>query len=255
MAKFVLTAGHTHSLPTVLIGEGIIRAGHEVASVMVVSPWQLSRAYRLVRQRGAGWLCRRVGLMRRRASMPPSRLDTLASEMGVRSGRIRSWAWRHGVPVKDVKSLNDSEAVTYLEQLIPDAVVYGGGGILRAPFIQAAGTVLNAHAGPLPDVRGMNAAEWAYLLGARREITIHRIDEGIDTGAPISVRALAEKPMDVDDLRELAVMAGVEEMIEVIREDRWRETSPVTNPQQSRQCFVMASAIREVLNWRIQAEP
>lgn len=61
MASFVLTAGYTHSLPVVLIGEGILRAGHRVDMVLVVSPWQLDRLFRAIDQRGHGWLRKRMG--------------------------------------------------------------------------------------------------------------------------------------------------------------------------------------------------
>lgn len=250
MASFVLTAGYTHSLPVVLIGEGILRAGHRVDMVLVVSPWQLDRLFRVIDQRGLGWLRKRVGLGKG-FNTGPSRIESFASEMGIQSSKIKAWASRHGVPVKNFKDLNSPGVVAQLERLAPDAVVYGGGGILRGPFIRAAGVTLNAHSGPLPEIRGMNAAEWTFLLKARREITIHHIDEGIDTGAPVSSRVIDEEATGIDDLRDLAVLSGVKEMIAVISEDRWRNAYPVIGAAPSRQCFVMADAIREILNRRL----
>lgn len=253
MATFILTAGHTHSLPTVLIGDGIISAGHEVRLVLVVSPWQFGRLYSLLRQRGLGWLTRRLGFRRYTSGINTSRLESFSRKMGIHSGRISAWAARKHVPVKMVKNLNSPAAIKLIEHTAPDAVVYSGGGILKGPFIRAAGVTLNAHAGPLPEIRGMNAAEWTYLLGARREITIHHIDGGIDTGPKVSSRVLEAQPADVDDLRDLAVLAGVQEMIAVIVEERWRNAVPVIDAAPCRQCFVMAGAIRELLNRRLRS--
>jgi len=253
VASFILTAGFVQSLPTVLIGEGILRAGHQVSLILVVSPWQPSRLYRVLNRRGLEWFTKRLGLNFHRSSMLPSRLEFFAREMGIRSSKIRAWADKNRVPVNLVKNLNSPEVIAQLEFLAPDAVIYSGGGILREAFIRTAGITLNAHSGPLPEIRGMNAAEWAYLLGARREITIHHIDEGIDTGAVVSSRTLNEQPADVDDLRALSVLAGIEEMISVIEEGRWRIANPVIDASPGRQCFVMARAIREILNSRLES--
>ena len=252
MASFTLTAGHTFSLPSVLIGEGIIRAGHEVRSILMVSPWQYRRFRDVLKQRGLKWVTQRLGFPASNGHPVDSRLRKLSSEMAIKSSRVKSWAAAHRIQVKVVDNLNSYEALTHLRQVSPDAVIYSGGGILREQFISEAGIVLNAHAGPLPEIRGMNAAEWAFLLGARREITIHRIDQGIDTGARVSVRALEEPALDVNDLRDLAVSAGVKEMIRVISEDRWRDTLSPASIAKSRQCFVLAAAIQDILNERLR---
>ena len=86
-------------------------------------------------------------------------------------------------------------------------------------FCRSSHVILNAHAGPLPEVRGMNAAEWSALLLKKSEITIHEIDSGIDTG-PIYARFSYDiaTVSSVEDLRALAVVTGIQGLVSVIKD-------------------------------------
>src|SRR5205823_2033065 len=89
----------------------------------------------------------------------------------------------HGAAFMRASALDSEQALAAVRALSPEFAVYLGGGILRRAFIEAAGgIVINAHQGPLPEIRGMNAVEWALFLGRTPEVTIHLIDRGIDTG-------------------------------------------------------------------------
>ncbi len=55
--------------------------------------------------------------------------------------------------------------------------------ILRNSFISQHKLVLNLHNSPLPRYRGVNPINWALKNGETHHgVTIHKIDEGIDTG-------------------------------------------------------------------------
>jgi methionyl-tRNA formyltransferase len=112
---------------------------------------------------------------------------------------------RHRIPFRLVADLNGHSALRFAGGGF-DFAVYLGGGILRRDFLRAvSGPVLNAHDGPLPAIRGVSALEWALFLGIEPEITLHRIDAGIDTGGVYLRRRLVRE--DADDLDDLRVSA------------------------------------------------
>jgi methionyl-tRNA formyltransferase len=129
-------------------------------------------------------------------------------------------------------------------------VAYCGGGILRPPFLSEAKYVINAHAGPLPEVRGMNAAEWALLLGLPAEVSIHQIDAGIDTG-PVIARVAYDRSASrsVESLRERAVLAGAVGLVDAIVSREFE--IPVDShgvPPLGRQCFIMAPVLVDAID-------
>jgi folate-dependent phosphoribosylglycinamide formyltransferase PurN len=110
-----------------------------------------------------------------------------------------------------VPDLNHDRSIEFVRASACDGVLYAGGGIIRGRFIDAArGRILNPHSGPLPEIRGMNACEWALLLGLPPAVTIHFIDEGIDTGGVVSQIPIGVEQGDtVESLRGKCVVAGI----------------------------------------------
>ena len=87
--------------------------------------------------------------------------------------------------IKKVNSVNNEETISLLVKLDPDAIVVNGTRIISnkvltsvdAPFI-------NTHMGITPKYRGVHGGYWAM---ANRDpencgVTVHLVDEGIDTG-------------------------------------------------------------------------
>lgn len=87
--------------------------------------------------------------------------------------------------VSRVASANRREVIRLLTALAPDAVVVNGTRILsrkllgsvKAPFI-------NTHMGITPAYRGVHGGYWALAMGDRERcgVTVHLVDEGVDTG-------------------------------------------------------------------------
>jgi folate-dependent phosphoribosylglycinamide formyltransferase PurN len=256
--RFILTAGYTRSYHTLALAELLRRRGDEVAGLIVISALNLRRARTLLRQRGVGFAVRAVRLVtghryRRKAERDP--LEEFLEEHGIPPTTLRTWARQHGIECRTVGDINDRRALDLISTTSPDAVLYGGGGILRDDFLAAAKQrVLNAHSGPLPAIRGMNACEWSVLLGLDTVVTIHRIDRGIDTGAPIMTRRVNLKPGDtLDALRLRCVVEGVRGLLEATAAlpADWIDR-PGLRPR-SRQCFIMAPVIRELVETRLTA--
>ena len=76
--------------------------------------------------------------------------------------------------------VNLEEVRAYDPSLI---VSYGYKYILRPPLVQAyAGSIINLHISYLPWNRGYHPNFWSFYDDTPKGVTIHRIDEGIDTG-------------------------------------------------------------------------
>ena len=149
--------------------------------------------------------------------------------------------------------LNCDKSYSFVQSMSPDLVVYCGGGILKKSFIESSPVILNAHAGSLPEVRGMNAAEWTALLSKKSEITIHQIDSGIDTG-PIYAHFTYDisAVSSVEGLRALAVVTGILGLVCVIKEfgsysSRTIKQSNLSFPQYFRMAPILLSFLQSKL--------
>jgi methionyl-tRNA formyltransferase len=249
--RLLLTAGFDRALHVIALGELARRGGHEIAGVLVVSPFRLRRLRNLIRRRGAGFALAAgkrllgVGEASRRDA-----LTELLEREGIVTRSLRSWSAASRIPYRVVASLNERTSIDAARHLQVDGVLYGGGGILAPAFLDAVGApVLNAHSGPLPEVRGMHACEWSLLLGARPTVTIHFIDEGLDTGPVVESIPVEVRPEDtVESLRARCAALGVEGLLRAIAHLRGPWPSRSAHPAKSRQCFVLAPVLRDLLD-------
>ena len=259
--RILLTAGYDKAPHVLTLVELLRREKVEIAGLLVVTPYSVKRLRSLIRQRGPRFLKSAVQrLMGRNKKSNGARhqdaLHALMEENDIKDGSLRSWARTYGVPYQTVKSLNDSSSIDFVNIVQPDWVVYGGGGILHNAFIDSAnGRILNAHAGPLPDIRGMNACEWSMLLGHKTAVTIHLINRGIDTGGVISTNPFPVRFSDtIDEIRSRSVATGVEALYKTLLNPPETVPEPTKEAGASRQCFTMAPAIRELLEMRLRKQ-
>ncbi len=84
-----------------------------------------------------------------------------------------------------VRSVNDADARAVLRAASPDTILVYGTRLLSKLFLEEVhARIVNIHAGITPEYRGGHGAYWAFAEG-RPElagVTLHKIDEGIDTG-------------------------------------------------------------------------
>jgi folate-dependent phosphoribosylglycinamide formyltransferase PurN len=86
--------------------------------------------------------------------------------------------------VYTVDDFNGQECEQLLKEFEPDLVILGGTGIIRKNIIDIPKIgILNAHPGLLPKYRGVDVIPWAIYHGNPVGVTVHFVDEGIDTGA------------------------------------------------------------------------
>jgi folate-dependent phosphoribosylglycinamide formyltransferase PurN len=118
-------------------------------------------------------------------------------------------------------SANSDESQQFLKREAPDLVVVFASGLLRKPIFQAGRLgAVNAHTSVLPDYRGFWPEFWQVYDEAygKAGISIHFIDEGVDTGDLVHTRHVAVRDgVDPFHLRALNLMQIVRDYPVIIR--------------------------------------
>jgi hypothetical protein len=93
--------------------------------------------------------------------------------------------WPEAVPLIHVPSVNSAECIAHLHAIDPQVVLVVGTRILT-PIVLSAVAVpfINYHNGITPKYRGIHGGYWAKVQddAANFGVTVHLIDQGIDTG-------------------------------------------------------------------------
>ena len=173
----------------------------------------------------------------------------LAAELGVPPVNLRALCRAINVPCIPVYAFDDDRVCDFLEQAAPDVIAFTGGGIIRSPILELAPQgVLNCHMGLLPEYRGMDVVEWPYLQEPEitpTGITVHRMDQGIDTGPVLLVHRMPSRSGEsFTGLRERMEREMVEVMVQVLC--GLRDGALITKASQSlqgRQYFVLHSRL------------
>jgi hypothetical protein len=123
--------------------------------------------------------------------------------------------------VRQVPSHNGAKALALLEELQPDVIAVYGTAIIRPPVIRTARkAILNMHTGISPRYRGTDTVFWP-LHNEEPEwvgVTVHRLDEGIDSGPIISIGRPEIEPGDDDaSLFAKCVAVGAPLYVDAIR--------------------------------------
>ncbi len=96
---------------------------------------------------------------------------------------------------------NEPESVAQIAALKPDILIVSGAPILKpAVFSLPKLACVNVHFGIAPLYRGENTIFWPLIAGDYQNIgvTIHHIDEGIDTGEVLARGYLGLEPDDTE---------------------------------------------------------
>jgi folate-dependent phosphoribosylglycinamide formyltransferase PurN len=98
-----------------------------------------------------------------------------------------------------VGSVNDDSCKTLLRSFSPAIVVVNGTRIISKDILNAVDAVfINMHAGITPKYRGVHGAYWALVNEDKENcgVTVHSVDEGIDTGDQIEQMTIDATPKD-----------------------------------------------------------
>lgn len=212
-----------------------VAALHEVRSLHVVTtslprPWTaLERMRKTYRYFGPAGLVASVRARLPRPLSPPA-APRVAEEIARRvpSARLLHYA-----------DLHAPECLAHLRSLRPDlGLVFACYRLRRSLFsIPRLGT-LNLHLGKAPEFRGSSPGFYELLAGVPEVgVTVHRVDEGLDSGPILLQRTFPLDPAPPGDpirylgalQREVLVPAGAALLAEAVRLEAWGET--VETPQ------------------------
>ena len=106
---------------------------------------------------------------------------------------LEELASSHGIPIESPRNVNTPEFVQRVRSLDVDLnVSMSYNQVLKREIIESTRFgFVNCHAGKLPYYRGRNVLNWALINGESEiGLTVHYVDEGIDTGDIILQRSL-----------------------------------------------------------------
>jgi len=109
-----------------------------------------------------------------------------------------------------VENFNGKECEQFLKEIKPDLIVLGGSRILRKNIISIPEIgILNSHPGLLPKYRGIDVLQWAIYNGDDIGISVHFVDEGVDTGKIVMRKVINLEENDtLDSLSKKAEIAA-----------------------------------------------
>ncbi len=90
--------------------------------------------------------------------------------------------------VINVSSVNSSESIENLKKIKSDIIIVNGTRIITNKVLKSTKTrFINTHVGITPFYRGVHGAYWALVAKDTENcgVTIHEVDQGIDTGSII----------------------------------------------------------------------
>ena len=237
----------SESLPSNLITAAMVREFPKDIGAIVVSippASRLSRVramWRRIRRYGLNFAHRRRAiavrvLWQRRRKQPSSNLPP----------DLRDLATQAAVPLIGIRNINSPATVEALRALQPDLLVsiYFSRRIKRAALeVPRVGTI-NVHPALLPKHRGPTPSFWTIANGEDRTgVTVHWIDEGLDTGDIIVQRELMLPPnASVSQVAGMVARPGAKALIEAVR--LIKEGRAPSTPQDSRAASYESSPSR-----------
>jgi folate-dependent phosphoribosylglycinamide formyltransferase PurN len=93
--------------------------------------------------------------------------------------------------LKKVKSINSPETIEAIKNISPDLIIVNGTRIISKKVLSSVSCkFINTHAGITPKYRGVHGMYWALINDDKKNsgVTVHFVDEGIDTGNVIYQR-------------------------------------------------------------------
>jgi Formyl transferase len=259
--NYVVICGYERSRHAIAFLAEAVRSNIKPAAILLVNQRSFAQIRTLVKRHGKRGLLRKVAMAFRERVPGTAVQDELAQwkqAAGLRSyPSVTVLCHQYGIEVFRCSSLNIPQTCEFARARGFQFAVYLGGGILKRDLIRSIqGPIFNAHSGPLPQIRGMNAVEWALYEGLPPTVTVHRIDEGIDTGEIyFDKRIDTSGASKLDMIRGRSVVLVVELLLEAVRLFRdGRLTARPNSSDAGRQYFTMHPYLTSLLEERLSRE-
>lgn len=106
-----------------------------------------------------------------------------------------------GERIFSATDLEDAGVIETIHKLSPDiALSISFGYVIRSPLLEAFPQgIINLHPSLLPYNRGAHPNVWSIVEGTPAGVSIHYVDEGIDTGSIIAQNEVPVEPVDTGE--------------------------------------------------------
>lgn len=123
--------------------------------------------------------------------------------------------------LKKVRSINSLETIKAIKNINPDLIVVNGTRIISRKVLSSVSCkFINTHAGITPKYRGVHGMYWALVNNdkANSGVTVHFVDEGIDTGNIIhQQQVLPTKADNFSTYPLLQIAEGIKILIQAVK--------------------------------------
>jgi len=133
---------------------------------------------------------------------------------------VNSIARESIIPLFNVNNINSEGSIEILKKLKPDILIsIASPQIFKTDVIHSANHTINIHAALLPHNKGMMPSFWALAKGEKKTgITVHYVDEHIDTGDILFQRSFEISSGDtLHSLQTRVAEFGADALVEVVR--------------------------------------
>ena len=258
----IVAPSNTNPYATALLS-GLIADGFQPTCVVCAEGSRTVTVARYLARHGFSATVRRIFREPNLGGLAPDAVRNRLADYA--SGRnLKDWntplsrtCRRHGIMYVSAHSINSSRAIQQIQSCKLDVLLNTGGEMFKPDTIQRTGArILNAHMGRLPEFRGMNVLEWSLLNDQQPGVTLHLIDEGVDTGQTLLFKPISIQPGDqLADLRAKAIQTSVDLMIQgVSMLSAPPEHSRRDSQSGGKQYFVMHPTLRALVEKKIQAQ-
>lgn len=176
---------------------------------------------------------------------------------GLRRHLLPAWkiARERNIPVFRCDNINDGATIEFIRSCKPDLLVSAyfsqilESGVIQLPRLG----VLNVHPGWLPSYRGAMAYFWVLHNGSDRGgVSVHWIDEGVDTGQVLAQRSFPIRAHATQEtVLTLTAVIGARLLRRVIRRLQHGQPAaiPIADPEVSSETYYPMPGDREFASY------
>lgn len=162
-------------------------------------------------------------ILLRNQAVHKTALDMFCHENNISTGKISAWAKRKHIRFLLVHELNSSRTAEIIRSEQCDLGIFTGGGLIRKILLQSFPLgILNSHRGILPGFRGMDTHIWAEWEKKPTGLTLHYMNQGVDTGPILLRREIPRKPEEsialFEERTEVTSVTSIIECVVKIKE-------------------------------------
>lgn len=252
-SDFVTTIGYDKSWENLYFLERCKQQGRMPNAVIKILPLKLRRITYLLKNRGLKAIWEYFN------NTPlKGQCQTRCKKMEVNDPSIYNWCIKNSVNYISIRNQEQVSRHPGLKYLRNTLCVYNGGGILTEKFIRNFKAIINAHGAKLPEIRGIKGVEWSILLGQPIGVTLHLIDNGIDTGEIIIFKQLRRSGFEtIQNLYDRNKLLAKDILIEAICNSNF-DTSlskiQLMRSEKYKLCTKLSNALEEIV-YKINEHP